>query len=188
MTDLNKELYISNTENVKESEMDKNINIDTSFNTPSNDDTYYFIVNLNSGKCLDVLNSSKSDGARIIQNQMDINKPSQHWKMERSVGTLGFWYFTNKNSGKYLTINGYFPFIGWALTQNSNQAIIGSDPKQIYALINPKSEYYSIRPAANLVSAVDVSNSSKDDGASIILWFPKVTEMDNQYFKFQQIN
>jgi|SRR5882757_1448993 len=65
----------------------------------------YTFRNLNSGKCLDILGASQSDGARAVQYTCVAGGRSQMWLMDHVIPDA-FWagyYIGNVHSGKCLT-------------------------------------------------------------------------------------
>ncbi|OPH58178.1 hypothetical protein BC351_24900 [Paenibacillus ferrarius] len=69
------------------------------------DDTYYKIVNNNSGRALVVQYASKADGGKIVQYPYDTGSiQNDEWKID-SVGN-GYFKFINRRSGKALELPG----------------------------------------------------------------------------------
>jgi hypothetical protein len=62
---------------------------------------YRFVVNRNSGKCLDVRGASMMDGAAVVQTTCDRTRRSQQW---RPVPTHGN-YFQLRNRGSRLCLD-----------------------------------------------------------------------------------
>jgi hypothetical protein len=58
---------------------------------------YQFVVNHNSGKCLDVWGASTSENARTVQRTCERGRHSQQWSLERMHD--GYLQFRNRGSG-----------------------------------------------------------------------------------------
>lgn len=141
--------------------------------SPTPDTTHYKIVNENSGKVLDVTDSSLSDGAGIIQ-QSDNGSPGQKWYFTDAGD--GYRKIVNCNSGKTLDVNGQSVDDGGkAIQWPSNEGL-----NQQWSLEDNGNGYYKI-VNRNSGKLLDVSNESKNDGASIIQWHD--TNGKNQHWK-----
>jgi beta-glucanase (GH16 family) len=122
----------------------------------------YKIVNRNSGKVLDVINRSTSDGAQIVQ-WSDYGIPSQQWQFYYLNN--GYYKIINKNSGKVMDISG-------ASTSNGANNIQWSDNgnnNQQWKIIDAGGGYFKIQNR-NSGKLLDINAKSTADGASDIQW------------------
>ncbi|WP_158602302.1 RICIN domain-containing protein [Cohnella endophytica] len=122
----------------------------------------YKIINLNSGKALDVKGQSTADGA-IIQQWPYNGGNNQKWVFTQVTG--GYWKIKNVNSGKYMDINGASTADGaaniqWPDTGGTNQQ---------WQLIDAGNGYYKIKNR-NSGKVLDISGASTADGAQDIQW------------------
>lgn len=74
------------------------------------------LVNVNSGKCLQVSGASTADGAAVVQSTCT-GAPHQLWKRTPVIG--GYVTFTNVRSGKCLEVAGASGDNGAALDQST---------------------------------------------------------------------
>ncbi|RCH53776.1 hypothetical protein DJ568_16195 [Mucilaginibacter hurinus] len=78
---------------------------------------YYRIINVKSGKVMDLFAGSTADG-QIIRQYPYTGSPSQLWSFEPvNVSGTYWWRIKNKNSGKYMTLEGNNPANGTFMTQ-----------------------------------------------------------------------
>mgnify|MGYP001232282408 CR=1 FL=1 len=83
---------------------------------------YFYIVNKNSGKYLDVASSSLSDGARIVQQPYS-GSHSQQWSL--TLTDNGYFKIINRNSGKLLEVYGNSPNDGAEVVQWGETGVNG---------------------------------------------------------------
>ena len=140
---------------------------------------YFMIVNKNSGKCLDLIDSNTSNGASIAQRSYNYNEPSQRWAMLPTEG-LNHFKLISWVSGKCLCVD-----------QNSTTrgAVIhdwdytGNNPSQQFDFVDAGNGWYKIRNVkSNLI--LDVSNSSMADNATVLQWTDNGGSA-NQLWRFQ---
>jgi hypothetical protein len=77
----------------------------------------YNIVNVNSGKYLEVYNQSTADGG-IIDQYTGNGGTNQKWKLQDAG--MGYYYIVNVNSGKVFDVTGYSKSNGAAIDQWTN--------------------------------------------------------------------
>ena len=123
---------------------------------------YVSIINVNSGKYLDVYQDSQANNAGIVQFTSN-SQADQEWSLQNASG--GYVKIINRNSGKLLNIPGSTTTQGTQLIQyqddnNSNsQWEIGSLTNDAFTIT---SRYDS--------QVVDVYSLSKADNAQVIQW------------------
>ncbi|GAB6988147.1 RICIN domain-containing protein [Paenibacillus pini] len=138
-----------------------------SFSIPSsftslNTNSWYKIVNRNSGLVLDVSGQSTLDGGNVIQ-YTDNGGWNQHWKFV-SIGD-GNYQLINRKSGKVLAVtNGSIAsesnIIQWSSTGGADQQ---------WSLQNTGSGYFKMMNM-NSLKPVDVTGSSTVPGKQVIQW------------------
>ncbi len=124
--------------------------------------TYYKIVNRNSGKVLDVDSSSTANGAQIIQWTYS-GGWNQQWKFVDAGG--GYYKIQNRNSGKLMDIEAHSTADGAHNIQWSDNG----GTNQQWKLINAGSGYYKIQNR-NSGKILDISGASTANGAIDIQW------------------
>lgn len=140
-------------------------------------DSYYKIVNKNSGKALDVSGASTANGADVIQWDY-LGGDNQQWRIVEV--TKGRYYILNKNSGKMLDVNGQSIFNGADIIQWECN---GGD-NQLWQLIDVGSGYYKI-VSVKSGKALDVLDESTSNGGDIIQW--SYWGGDNQQWTIEKI-
>nr|AHE14830.1 alpha-L-arabinofuranosidase axhA-2 [uncultured bacterium] len=121
---------------------------------------WYVLVNRNSGKALDVSNTSTADGA-VIHQWSRHDGANQQWQFVDSGG--GYYRLKSKNSGKVLDVDNWSAADGgkvqqWADLNGTNQQFSLADSDSGYIrLIN-----------RNSGKAVEVTGASTADGAAVV--------------------
>ncbi|OLF14757.1 non-reducing end alpha-L-arabinofuranosidase family hydrolase [Actinophytocola xanthii] len=121
---------------------------------------WYVLVNRNSGKAMDIANTSTSDGA-IAQQWARHDGANQQWQFVDSGG--GYYRLKSKNSGKVLDVNNFSTADGgkvqqWTDLNGTNQQFRLADSDGGYVrLIN-----------RNSGKAVEVTGASTTDGAAVL--------------------
>ncbi len=121
---------------------------------------WYVLVNRNSGKAMDVANTSTADGA-VIHQWPRHDGANQQWQFVDSGG--GYYRLKSKNSGKVLDIGNWSTADGarvqqWTDHNGTNQQFRLADSDSGYVrLIN-----------RNSGKAVEVSGASTADGAAVV--------------------
>jgi hypothetical protein len=136
--------------------------LNTSAATAATVDTsaWYVLVNRNSGKALDVSNTSTSDGA-VLQQWSRHDGANQQWQFVDSGD--GYYRLKSKNSGKVLDVDNWSTADGasvrqWTDLNGTNQQFRLADSDSGYIrLIN-----------RNSGKAVEVTGSSTADGAAVV--------------------
>jgi glycosyl hydrolase family 62/ricin-type beta-trefoil lectin protein len=136
--------------------------LDTSAASAATVDTsaWYVLVNRNSGKALDVSNTSTADGA-VVNQWSRHDGANQQWQFVDSGN--GFYRLKSKNSGKVLDIGNRSTADGarvqqWTDLNGTNQQFRLADSDSGYVrLIN-----------GNSGKAVEVQNASTADGAAVV--------------------
>lgn len=130
-------------------------------NVSVNTSNYYYITNANSSKVMDVVGSSTSAGAEVIQYTKN-NGNNQQWKFV--LQSNGYYKIQNRNSGLYLDVTGGSTLATAAhLIQQSSS----SGASQLWALQQTSSGRFEIINAATLQIA-DVNGGSTDNNARVI--------------------
>ncbi len=123
---------------------------------------YYWVINRNSGKFVDVQNDSTTAGALILQYAQN-NMTDQQWQIVS--GGLGWYYLVNRHSNLQLDDPGASLTAGTQLIQQTPN----TNPSQKWEFISAGGGYYSVlNDASSLV--MDVSGNSLNNDAPIIQW------------------
>ncbi len=138
----------------------------------------YKVVNENSGKVLDVTDSSMNDGARIIQKS-DNGGDSQKWYFA-DIGS-GYKRIINVKSGKTLDVSDESKEDGGAVIQWKNT---GGNNQQ-WSLSDNGNGYYKIINR-NSSKLLDVTKQSVEDGALVQQWADAGGK--NQHWKLVPVN
>ncbi|WP_206060878.1 RICIN domain-containing protein [Nonomuraea basaltis] len=121
---------------------------------------WYVLVNRNSGKALDVYNSSTADGGRITQWARN-NGNQQQWQFVDSGG--GYYRIKSRHSGKVLDVYNFSTANGGAIVQWAD----GNGTNQQWRLADSAGGYVRfISRHSN--KALEVQNASTADGANIV--------------------
>ncbi|MBP2000019.1 hypothetical protein J2Z69_001038 [Paenibacillus shirakamiensis] len=151
--------------------------IPSSFTT-MNTNSWYKIVNRNSGLVLDVSGKSTVDGGNIIQ-YTDNAGWNQHWKFV-PIGN-GNYQLINRNSGKVLAVaNG-------TIASESNIIQWGNtgEVSQQWSLQSTEGVYFKMMNM-NSLKPVDVIGSSTNPGTQLIQWDDLL--QNNQQWSVVQVN
>ncbi|SEH03636.1 endo-1,4-beta-xylanase [Nonomuraea solani] len=135
------------------------LNAGTSNPGPIDTNAWYVLVNRNSGKALDVYNSSTADGARITQWTRN-NGNQQQWQFVSSE--TGWYRLKSRLSGKVLDVYNFSTANGGAIVQwadgnGTNQQWRAADSGGYFRLIN-----------RNSGKALEVQGASTADNAGIV--------------------
>ncbi|MCK2218508.1 RICIN domain-containing protein [Actinomadura sp. ATCC 31491] len=121
---------------------------------------WYVLVNRNSGKALDVYNSSTADGARITQwTRNDGN--NQQWQFVDSGG--GYYRLKSRVSGKVLDVYNFSTANGAAVVQWAD----GNGVNQQWRLADSSGGYVRLINR-NSGKALEVQNASTADNAAVV--------------------
>jgi hypothetical protein len=121
---------------------------------------WYVLVNRNSGKAMDVANTSTADGA-VVQQWSRHDGANQQWQFVDSGN--GYYRLRSKNSGKILDVDNWSTADGgkvqqWTDLNGTNQQFRLADSDSGYVrLIN-----------RNSGKAVEVTGASTADGAAVV--------------------
>ncbi|MET0236877.1 MAG: non-reducing end alpha-L-arabinofuranosidase family hydrolase [Kibdelosporangium sp.] len=121
---------------------------------------WYVLINRNSGKALDVANTSTTDGA-VIHQWSRHDGANQQWQFVDSGG--GYYRLKSKNSGKVLDISNFSTVDGgkvqqWTDLNGANQQFSLTDSDSGYVrLVNRNSN-----------KTVEVTGASTADGAAVV--------------------
>ncbi|MFB6308404.1 MAG: glycoside hydrolase family 2 TIM barrel-domain containing protein, partial [Haloarculaceae archaeon] len=137
----------------------------------------YWIENVNSGKAMDVNQSSTSDGANVIQWGYWGGSNQQWEAIQNSDGT---YRFENVNSGKVLSVDNASTSEGASLVQWTWN---GNDEQRWNVVENADGTYRIENVNSGYVA--DVNGASTSDGADIIQW--SWSGGDNQKWIFNSI-
>ncbi|MDR8413722.1 family 43 glycosylhydrolase [Nonomuraea sp. 3-1Str] len=122
--------------------------------------TWYVLVNRNSGKALDVYNLSTADGGRITQwTRNDGNQ--QQWQFVDSGG--GYYRLKSRHSGKVLDVYNFSTANGGAIVQWAD----GNGTNQQWKLSDSDGGYIRLINR-NSSKALEVQGASTADGANIV--------------------
>ena len=122
------------------------------------------IVNVKSGKLLDVSGGSKENGATVLQWR-DTGADNQHWKFVKLND--GSYKIENVNSGKALDVERASLDDGASVHQWAFTGEGGANQK--WRLIDRGEDAYELE-SVNSGKALDVSDASTADGASTLQW------------------
>ncbi|MEU8269599.1 non-reducing end alpha-L-arabinofuranosidase family hydrolase [Sphaerisporangium sp. NPDC049002] len=121
---------------------------------------WYILVNRNSGKALDVYNSSTADGGRITQWTRN-NGNNQQWQFVDSGG--GYYRIKSRVSGKVLDVYNFSTANGGSIVQWAD----GNGTNQQWRLADSDSGY--VRFISRLSNkALEVQGASTADGGNIV--------------------
>ena len=133
------------------------------------EDGYYTIKAFNSNKVLTIVGASALSGANVVQSYYN-GSDAQKWAIQ-SAGD-GYYYFVSKYSHMVLDIQGA------TSTNGSNVEVYEKNggKNQKFKLV--KTEFsatiadgkYAILASSNTNKALDIANSSLEDGAEVKLW------------------
>ncbi|WP_425560636.1 RICIN domain-containing protein, partial [Luedemannella helvata] len=122
--------------------------------------TWYVLVNRNSGKALDVYNLATNDGGRITQWARN-NGNNQQWRFVDSGG--GYYRIMSRHSGKVLDVYNFSTANGGSIVQWTD----GNGTNQQWRLADSSDGYVRfISRHSN--KALEVQNASTADGANIV--------------------
>ncbi|NUS03533.1 MAG: family 43 glycosylhydrolase [Nonomuraea sp.] len=122
--------------------------------------TWYVLVNRNSGKALDVYNLSTADGGRITQWTRN-NGDQQQWQFVDSGG--GYYRLKSRLSGKVLDVSGLSTANGASVVQWSDH----NGTNQQWRLADSAGGYVRLINR-NSSKALEVQGASTADGANIV--------------------
>ncbi len=140
--------------------------------------SYYKLINRNSGKALEVYSHSTSDGGKLAQ-WSDTGNANQQWKF--TVTSDGYHKMTNRNSGKVADVSGKLTSDGAKIVHWSDNG--GSN--QQWKLVSTGDGYYKL-VNRNSGKAMDVLSKSQSDGADIVQWSDNGGS--NQQWKLIKVN
>ena len=112
------------------------------------------------GKCLDVSNASKSNGANIQLYEQ--NRTEAQWFYFADLGN-GYYTIVSKCSGKVLDVSDRSDKSG----ANVQQWDYAFGNNQIWKVEPAGDGYYYIKPSNNESLALDVSNAADENGANV---------------------
>ncbi|MFD8418505.1 RICIN domain-containing protein [Streptomyces sp. NPDC059466] len=140
--------------------------------------TYYTMTNYNSGKCLDVPESSTDDGQGLEQYLCTSGR-NQQWALEPT--TSGYYLVVNLNSGKCADVrqqsldnNAVVNQYG-CTKQNNQQWLLRAAPAGVngFQLV-----------ARHSAKCMAVANSSQSDKAGVVQFTCGAAAAWNQYWQF----
>ena len=168
------------------------------FELAYNNDGYYTIKNVNSGKMLDVSWGGMTSGTNVWQYENN-NSDSQKWIIQKTSD--GYYNIISKLNGLYLDISNGGTSNGTNVQVFENN---GTTSQKFQILTNEhiKGEKtvdngtYRIATVLNANKVVDISGASKDNQANVNLWEYKgevqqkfKLEYDgNGYYKIKNVN
>ncbi|WP_425560411.1 family 43 glycosylhydrolase [Luedemannella flava] len=122
--------------------------------------TWYVLVNRNSGKALDVYNLATNDGARITQwSRNDGN--NQQWRFVDSGG--GYYRILSRHSGKVLDVYNFSTANGGSIVQWTD----GNGTNQQWRLADSSGGYVRFLNR-NSNKALEIQGASTADGANVV--------------------
>jgi alpha-glucosidase len=130
---------------------------------PMTTDTYYKIINRNSGKALVVQNASRSDTAAVIQWPYVDPTTNDEWRLVDAGA--GFVSIVNRNSGRVLDVSGASTTAGAPLIQFMDRG----DTNQQWQIVDAGGGLSRIVSRSTGMDT-DVSGASIADGATVIQW------------------
>ena len=123
---------------------------------------HYKLVNLNSGKDLDVNQASTADGGAVVQ-WTDNGGNNQKWNLVPATG--GYYKLVNVNSGKDLDVNQASTADGGAVVQWTDNG----GANQRWMIVALSGGYYKL-VNTNSDKNLDVYNNSTADGGAVVQW------------------
>ena len=121
---------------------------------------WYVLVNHNSGKALDVYNSSTADGANVVQ-WTRTNATNQQFQFVDSGG--GYYRIKARHSGKMIDVSSWSTADGAAIHQWTDHG----GANQQFRLADSDSGYVRLINR-NSNKAVEVQNAATNDGANVV--------------------
>ncbi len=140
--------------------------------------TCYKITARNSGKAIEVPNSSTVNGTQLQQNSYT-GAAKQMWKI-KDLGD-GSYRIVNGRSGKSVDLKGLSTSDGAPI----NQYDWNSGNNQRWFLSKNTEGYYQIK-SKHSGKVVGIKDGSSDDGT--VLWQTSITNFESQQFKFQNVD
>ncbi|HEY7417662.1 MAG TPA: RICIN domain-containing protein, partial [Ktedonobacteraceae bacterium] len=138
-------------------------NFSVTSSQPTYAETYYELVNRNSGKVLDVSGASTANGASIVQSTEN-GATSQEWQLIASSDDYIRLY--NRNSGKVLDVSEPSKVVGQQLDQWGENNVTN----QQWRFVNVGGGYYTlVNRDSGLLAGVKAASTA--DGAVIIQGF-----------------
>ncbi|WP_415378852.1 RICIN domain-containing protein [Halosimplex sp. TS25] len=137
----------------------------------------YKLVNVNSGKVMEVASAGTADGDNV-QQWADNGGSHQHWDVTDNGD--GTYHLTNVNSGKLLEVANADTSDGANVRQYADTGHACQD----WSIVDNGDGSYRLENA-NSGSVADVDGASTSDGANIIQW--PWTEGDNQRWTFESV-
>ncbi len=125
-----------------------------------NPNAHYKLVNVNSGKDLDVTGGSTADGAQVVQ-WTDHGGTNQQWNI---IAVGGSYKLVNVNSGKDLDVTGASTANGALVIQWTDHG--GTNQQWNIIAVGGSYKLVNVNSGENL----DVTGASTADGAQVIQW------------------
>jgi beta-xylosidase len=122
--------------------------------------TWYVLVNRNSGKALDVYNFATGNGARITQ-WTRTNANNQQWQFVSSGG--GYYRIRSRHSGKVLDVYNFSTANGAAIVQWTD----GNGTNQQWSLADSPDGYVRFI-SRHSGKALEIQNAATNDGANVV--------------------
>jgi hypothetical protein len=138
-------------------------NFSVTSSQPTYAETYYELVNRNSGKVMDVSTASTASGASVVQST-ESSAASQQWQFVASSD--GYIKLFNRNSGKVLDVANP----PWVPGQRLDQQTSSRAVSQQWRFVNVGGGYYTLVNRGDGLLA-QVKAASTADGAAIVQWF-----------------
>ena len=143
----------------------------------------YAIRNVNSGRCMDVYKSDRTDGTNVQQYSTVANKSNNTWTV-RSAGD-GYYYIISKlSTGE----NCYLTVADGADTNGANveiSAFTGSDSQKFRLKMNSDGSYMLMTKCSKETKCVEVINAETGAGANVQQWVP--TGSTCQWWRFEKV-
>lgn len=130
-------------------------------------DTPVNLLNVHSGRCMEVENSSSADGARIRQWDCD-GQPGARWLLRPSAASSGAVNIVNAHSGKCLAVRTDAPQGGTSAPRVEQWGCAGSPGVDF--VVDSRAEFaWILSMATTPTRCLEVENSSERRGAPIVL-------------------
>jgi hypothetical protein len=139
----------------------------------------YRIVAKHSGKCMDVLGGSQSNGARVVQSDCHLGT-NQQWQFTDMGG--GYYKLAAVHSGKCLDVLGASTADGAALVQSNCHN--GTNQQFTFLQGGSMSGFHNVR-ARHSGRALDVQGGSQASGAYVLQFQPH--EGENQQWRIEPV-
>ena len=150
--------------------------------TYNNDEKYYSIQSVNSGKYIDVCGNGKTDGTNVMQYEGN-NTMAQRWAIQKADN--GSYYIVALNSDLYLDISG-----GNTANGTNVQIYEGNESKAQKFKFEPalviEENYYKVSIKKDTNKYLDIDGGSNNENANLQIW--NQDNVNQQVYSFENID